>query len=579
MARQRAVKGTPHPEMTEQSLVRARSRGSAIRLAVAGLLAALACAAGAEAAAAAPSLTLSKSSGIDPDGETITITGEGFKGSMPGIYVTFGPKHGDTSNAGAYHQTKWVFPGGTPTEVTDKLNGDGTFSTTLELKARFTDASGKTVDCKVDKCVVRTMAAHGSPDRSQDHDVDVSFGGGTLTVSKTGGLSPAEPTNVTVTGAGFATAGDGVRLAYGPLTDDFNTDTSRYLPSSLKDIPAGDGTINETLTIQPRYEDGNGEQVDCTVTRCYVVAFAQNAADRSQDNFIPIGFGPARITVTPNTALDRNGTTTVTITGEGFASASEAWAGGPPAPPERAGFYVAFGAKRAGYTTSAALLSSYKWVRRNNKPNDAAAHLTVDGRFQTTLPVSRAYTAGGTTIDCEQEAEGCGIMTWTSHLAAGDRSNDTFGQLTFAPVPPPAVPAPQPDNPAPQPQPQPTPPTHSAPPASTPSVARSSVALSTSRLRFRVSEPSRIEVVIRRRVVRRVRRKSKVVRIVRWVKVRTIRVTARRAGTVSVNPRLGRAGQYRITITPRSTATNRRGKALVVVKTVKKPAAAKQGRR
>ena len=127
---------------------------------------------------AAPTVTATPATGLDPDGATVQVSGTGFDPASPGIYVAFGAlAEGQWwLDAGRFKTTKWVRPGATPSASQDVLNPDGTFSTTLDVVAAYTDQSGEEIDCRVVQCYVVTMKAHGSADRSQDTLTPVSFG-------------------------------------------------------------------------------------------------------------------------------------------------------------------------------------------------------------------------------------------------------------------------------------------------------------------------------------------------------------------------------------------------------------------
>lgn len=147
------------------------------------------------ALAAGPGITVGPASGADPAGQTLTISGSGFTANALGFYVSFGPKNADYyTNAGIYQKTKWVRVGATPSAGQDVLKADGTFSTTLEVSASYTDGDGNAVDCLKTQCYVLTFAAHGSADRSQDTFAAVNFTGQT-TDPDPGGTDPEEPGN------------------------------------------------------------------------------------------------------------------------------------------------------------------------------------------------------------------------------------------------------------------------------------------------------------------------------------------------------------------------------------------------
>ncbi|TDD35833.1 hypothetical protein E1287_12660 [Actinomadura sp. KC06] len=134
----------------------------------------------APALAAGPATTVTPATGADPAGQDLAVQGSGFDPAANGglgVYVVFGPKVPDYwTNAGAFQASKWVHKNGAGE---NKLNADGTFALTLPgVKAKYTDGSGKAVDCLTTQCYVITMAAHGSADRSQDTFTPVTFVGG-----------------------------------------------------------------------------------------------------------------------------------------------------------------------------------------------------------------------------------------------------------------------------------------------------------------------------------------------------------------------------------------------------------------
>ncbi|WP_439675490.1 hypothetical protein [Embleya sp. MST-111070] len=150
-------------------------------------------------AAGGAKLTVTPSTGLDPAGASVTVKGSGYAaGSGNGIYVVFGPKEADwTTNAGNYGASKWIKAYGA-----DGIDPDGTFSVTLtDVKAAYKNGAGKDVDCLKTECYVLTMAAHGSPDRSQDAFVKVAFkGGSTTTAGTSAGTTGAGATGSASTG-------------------------------------------------------------------------------------------------------------------------------------------------------------------------------------------------------------------------------------------------------------------------------------------------------------------------------------------------------------------------------------------
>lgn len=122
------------------------------------------------AAPTSPMMAVSKTTNLDAAGETVTVTGAGYSQTAPGIYVVFGPV--DTAaqwwlDASLFGDAKWL--------NNTALGANGTFTTTLNVVGSY-DANG-TVDCAAaaGACSVATMKAHGTPDRTQDVVVPLTF--------------------------------------------------------------------------------------------------------------------------------------------------------------------------------------------------------------------------------------------------------------------------------------------------------------------------------------------------------------------------------------------------------------------
>jgi LPXTG-motif cell wall-anchored protein len=145
-----------------------------------------------------PAVTVSKTSGLDPAGETVTVTGSGFDpaanvgtrpplaGRQSGIYLVFAkvgqpwrPSEGAPSTSRTVLDQKWVLPaasravldpaGTNPDYVT--LAENGTFSATLDVLA-VTDG---VADCAVDTCGVITYAAGGAVNAAHELFTALSF--------------------------------------------------------------------------------------------------------------------------------------------------------------------------------------------------------------------------------------------------------------------------------------------------------------------------------------------------------------------------------------------------------------------
>ncbi|MFI6587542.1 hypothetical protein [Embleya sp. NPDC050493] len=271
-------------------------------------------------AATTPSVSVSPAVDVDPDGATITVNGTGFdkvRNSGNGVYVLFGPKIDDYyANAGAYSAQAWV--------AGSKMSADGAFTTTLDVKAKYTDGNGKEVDCLKQECRVVTFAAHGASmtDRSQDTFTPVAFKNGTppvrtpgLAVTPATGADPAGQT-FTVTGTGFdpvRDGGNGIYVAFGPKNADWNTNPAPYQATKwVRTNPAAspgqaklnaDGSFTLTLDgMKAKYKNKDGVEFDCSVTTCHVVTFAAHGSpDRSQDTFLPVAFKAPTVPPGPGT--------------------------------------------------------------------------------------------------------------------------------------------------------------------------------------------------------------------------------------------------------------------------------------
>src|SRR5699024_10587590 len=230
------------------------------------------------------SVSVSKATDIDPAGETVTISGSGFSGDAPGLYVglvqddKFSATDADAWMTSAFRR---------PAEISG-----GSWSLQMDLAAD--GAAGS--DCMVETCSIYTVAAHGSPDRSQDSRTPVSFLGGVqpaggsapggaatvaaassegpegfvagdvmVTLSKSEDLDP-DGEMVTVTGEDFS--GEGAGIYVGLVEDDrFSvTDASAWMTSAW--IGSGeivDGTWTAEIELRARH----GES-DCTENQCAV---------------------------------------------------------------------------------------------------------------------------------------------------------------------------------------------------------------------------------------------------------------------------------------------------------------------
>ncbi|MEU8139158.1 LPXTG cell wall anchor domain-containing protein, partial [Streptodolium elevatio] len=177
-------------------------------------------------------LTVTKTQGLDPSGETVTVSGTGFgrvrAGGYNGIYVSLcqsqGPGKlatpcvGGVDMEGSSGSSLWIGDKVPPygAGLAKPFNkGAGAFEYQLTLKAK-----DEFVDCTKVTCVVQVRADHtGSGDRADDAAVPVTWstgpGPGTGTTPPPNSPSPTGPTAATGSAGGTASAATGQQAAGG----------------------------------------------------------------------------------------------------------------------------------------------------------------------------------------------------------------------------------------------------------------------------------------------------------------------------------------------------------------------------
>ncbi|TDV38672.1 neocarzinostatin family protein [Actinophytocola oryzae] len=148
---------------------------------------------------AAPGISVSKSTGLDPAGDTITVSGSGFdvtKGIYVAVCVDNGPGQvptpclGGADTSGGAGGSKWISsnPPSYGQGLATPYGPGGTFTVTLSVVA-VDPVTG--TDCTKVRCAAVTRADHTrTSDRSQDARVPLAFG-----------LPPAPRTTTTTTAA------------------------------------------------------------------------------------------------------------------------------------------------------------------------------------------------------------------------------------------------------------------------------------------------------------------------------------------------------------------------------------------
>ncbi|MEV7884992.1 LPXTG cell wall anchor domain-containing protein [Streptomyces sp. NPDC002817] len=174
-------------------------------------------------------LTVSKSSGLDPAGETVTVSGTGYN-TEKGIYVAFcvdngagrtpTPCVGGVDMSGESGASVWVSsdPPSYGEGLAKPYKGsghDGSFSVQLKVRAKDanTDCTKSGVTCAV---ITRNDHTRGG-DQSQTVRIPVTFGG---TGSGTATSTPSATASAGTTGGGTTTGGSGTGSGTSETTSD-----------------------------------------------------------------------------------------------------------------------------------------------------------------------------------------------------------------------------------------------------------------------------------------------------------------------------------------------------------------------
>ncbi|MFI1224594.1 MULTISPECIES: hypothetical protein [unclassified Streptomyces] len=129
-------------------------------------------------------LTVSATTGLDPAGQQVRVTGEGY-GQASGIYVALCKDNGDNrvpspclggaDMSGGSKTSQWIVPPGDPYEgdLARAFGPGGTFDVEIEITEK-----GDGLDCAATPCSLVTRADHRSAgDRTQDVRIPVAFAG------------------------------------------------------------------------------------------------------------------------------------------------------------------------------------------------------------------------------------------------------------------------------------------------------------------------------------------------------------------------------------------------------------------
>ncbi|MGW5636960.1 immunoglobulin I-set domain protein [Streptomyces sp. NPDC003832] len=203
-------------------------------------------------------LTVSASANLDPEGETLRVTGSGYDDTK-GIYVAVCKDNGDNriptpclggaDQGGDSGASKWIIPRDASDEgagtVAERWGEGGTFDVRLGVRAKD---SG--LDCFEVACSVVTRVDHNAAgDRSQDVRIPITFEGQDPGDGTGGGDGvDVPPGTVSYTGAAeFTTAGRPLDLLLHPdsgklyVGSDNIPDTADVAEQGLYALDAGDG--------------------------------------------------------------------------------------------------------------------------------------------------------------------------------------------------------------------------------------------------------------------------------------------------------------------------------------------------
>ncbi|MCA1007886.1 hypothetical protein LCL87_19415 [Rhodococcus hoagii] len=391
-----------------------------------------------------PRVSTSKTTGLNAQGDTISVRGSGFATTGMGIYVGMAQtsKYSST-NADMFYGTKYIKPADMP---------GGSFSVTIDVIGAF--ANG---DCVNNECAIYTLAAHGSSDRSQDTKTKISFvgtappvtgGGGTgtgggatgpgaagaapgttftansnlsVSLSKASDINPAGE-NITISGSGFSGAAPG--LYVGLVQDNVFSaaDASVWMTSAFvkpEQISGGNWSLPMDLV-------STSGAFDCMKNACSIyTVMAHGSSDRSQDTKTPVSFvgGVAPGTVTAPPALTAAGapgaakTVAVTVSkAKGLKiEGDEITISGTGFSGEQPGIYVGLIQENKFSTTDAGAWMTTAYITPSR---------IKDGAWSTSMKVQAVKGDS----DCTKNA--CSIYTVAAH-GSSDRSQDTQTPVSF----------------------------------------------------------------------------------------------------------------------------------------------------
>ncbi|MCC2032931.1 HtaA domain-containing protein [Microbacterium allomyrinae] len=398
------------------------------KAAVATLLALLLLIAGAivapSAHAAGPAVSVTDAARA---GGVVTVTGSGFAGVSPGVYLAVGPVGlpGFYAGSSQLGDTVWIAPGnvdgGSGAGRTAPMSAEGTFSVQMSVPA-YTDGA---------QHAIYTSKAHGQgfADTSQNTTTEIAWE-----------QLPAAATTTIISVNPAASSQAGVDFTLGATVTPEASGTVSYFNGSTK---LGEAAVGTTVTTSIAAAGTASLTAVFAPAEPAVFTASTSAAVSYEITAVPQPEIPVpTVSVSKTSGLDAAGET-ITVTGTGFVPSAPATSGTrPPLAGTFTGSYVVFGKfadvwkPSAGATSAARKVLSQKWgvleadVATIGGAAAGGIVIGADGSFQTTLTVSKTEAS-------ELLGGNYGIYTYPGG-GASYAPFETYTPLTFAdpaPVP------------------------------------------------------------------------------------------------------------------------------------------------
>ncbi|MFF2487205.1 HtaA domain-containing protein [Microbacterium sp. NPDC058062] len=399
------------------------------RASIAALLAFLLVVAGALTAvpafAAGPSVSATQAPRA---GGAITVTGSGFSGVAPGVYVGVGPAGLSGFYGGAMGDVVWVSPGNADGSIgsgrTAPMTPEGTFSVQVSVPAH-TDGAQYTV---------YTSKAHGGGMTDPSQNATTAIVWEPLPAVATSTTLTVDPAASSLAGADF-TLGATVEPAASGTVSYFNGETqlgSAAVGTTVTASIATAGTAQLKAVFTP------ADTAAFTGSTSSVVSYEITAPPAEPETPTPT------VTVSKTTGLDPDGET-VTVSGSGFVPNAPATDGiRQPLAGKFGGSYIVFGkfleqwTPSSGAPTSARPGTDTKWgvhaadVASIGGAARGGIAIAADGTFETTLTISRTEAS-------QLLAGNYGVYTYSGG-GAKYAAFETYTPITFAePAPLPSL--------------------------------------------------------------------------------------------------------------------------------------------